>query len=230
MPTHDACSWLSSWWVATVPCHISCLLMMPIFGSPGSECLAISHACSWCLCLALQIVSGYCLIIFYASLCLFLALQSVSAAALLVHFMPAHMPVLDSPDCKWSLCLFIFHACNAYSWLSREWVPAVTCYISCLIMRHVFDSTESEWLLCLAIFYACSWLTLQPVSGFLPHFIPAHDASAFLFRKCVDAMSFLVFNLIMMPVFAPLQKVTGCNTTCVSHLLMMFVFVFLDCE
>ena len=204
MPAHDAYSWLSRKWVATLPCNISCLLMMLVLNSPASEwllCLAIFHACSpvlgspvceWLLCLAIfhacSPVLGspvcewlLCLTIFHAcSWCLFLALQPVSGYFALQYFMPAH---------------------DACSWLSSQWVATLPCNISCLLMMLVLGSPasewlfalqyfmpahmlahgspESEWLLCLAIFHACSWclfLALQRVSGYftLQYFMPAH--------------------------------------------------------
>ena len=172
MLAHYAWFWLSRLWVATVPCHISCLLMMPVFGSPACEwllCLAIFHACSQCLLLALQIVSG-CFACHNSCLhmMIFLALQEVSA---LSYFMPA----LD-----------------AYSWLSRKWVVTLPCHIPacswclflalqrvssyyispvfCLLTMPVLGSSGSQWLLYLAIF------------------MPAHDTSSWLSRLWVATL------------------------------------------
>ena len=147
------CSWLSSLWVATVPCHSSCLFMMPVLGSLGCEwllCISIVYASSWCLFLALQEVSGYhalpCFMPFYDT-CFWFSREWVATV-------PCHssylfmMPVLGFSACEWLLCLAIIHAC---SW--------------CLFL----GSSESEWLLCLAIVYACLWclfLALQEVSGY----------------------------------------------------------------
>ena len=169
MPAHDACSWLSSLWVATLPCNISCLFMMSILGSPESEwllCLARFHACSWCLYLTLQNVSGYFALFHACSWCLFLALQEVSAlpyfmpdydaftwlsrlwvATLLHHVLCLLMtPVLDSPGCQWLLYLVMFYACSWCSWLSRKSVTAVPCHILCLLIMPVLGSLDCEWL------------------------------------------------------------------------------------
>ena len=58
-----ACSWLFRLWVTTVPCCISCLIMVIVLGFSGCEwllCLALFYVWSWCLFLTLQRVSGPC--------------------------------------------------------------------------------------------------------------------------------------------------------------------------
>ena len=180
MPAHDACSWLCRMWVATLPCNISCLLMMHVLGSLAGEwLLCLFHACSWCLFLTLR---------------MWVATLPCKISCLLM------MLVLDSPECEWLLCLALFHACSwclflalqevsalpyfmpdydAFTWLSRLWVatllhhvfmPAhdtcswlsrksvttVPCHVLCLLMMPVLDFPGSQWLLYLAIFYACS--------------------------------------------------------------------------
>ena len=170
---HDTCSWLSRQWVATLPYHILCLFIMLVLGSPDSEWLlylAILYACSWCLYLALQKVTGYFALPYFMptyDACSWLSRQWV--ATMLSHILcllimpvlgsrewvatvPCHMscllmPALGSPDSEWLLCLVIFYACSYCLFL----VPG------------------SEWLLCLAIFHACLWclfLALQKVSGY----------------------------------------------------------------
>ena len=130
MPSPDVCSWLTRKWVATVPCHISCLLMMPVFGPLGSECLTIFHASLWCLYLALQIVSGYCLTIFYASSCQFLALQTVSSC---------------------SLTIFYTSSCQ---FLSLQTVRGYGAFSYFMLMMPILDCSESEWLQCFPIIHA----------------------------------------------------------------------------
>ena len=115
-PVDDACSLLSSLWVAGVPCCVSSLLMIPVFCSPGSEwlrCFAVCHACWWCLASALQRVSGYC-----AFLC---AKPADDAYPLLSREWVASMPccaltllmmfVLCSPESEWLVCLTVCQAC-----------------------------------------------------------------------------------------------------------------------
>ena len=120
MPAHDACTWLSRMWVATLPCNISCLLMMLVLGSPGSECLAIFHAWLWCLYLALQVVSGY-----FASPCFMPAHDTCSwLSRKSVTAVPCHvlcllmMPVLDFPGSQWLLYLAIFYGCSSCLFLA----------------------------------------------------------------------------------------------------------------
>ena len=172
MPAHDAYSWLSRMWVATLPCNILCLLMMHVLGSPGSE---------WLLCLTI-----------FSCLLMMLVLdsQNVSGYFALQYFMPAHdacswlsrkwvpchisclimMPLLGSPGCEWLLCFTMFYACSwhlfltlqevsdcctlscfmsahdACSWLSRKSVTAVPCHILCLLIMPVLGSLDCEWL------------------------------------------------------------------------------------
>ena len=135
MPAHDAYSWLSRMWVATLPCNILWLLMMLVLDSAECEwllCPAIFHACSWCLFLALQMVSGY------------FALQ---------YF----MPILGSLGCEWLLCLAIFHIC---SWCLFFTLQVVSGYFALQYFMLAYDAyswLSRMWVLCLAIFHAYSW-------------------------------------------------------------------------
>ena len=134
-------------------------------------------------------------------------------AAVLSHFMPAHMPILKSSDCKWLLCLFIFYAYDVHSWLFREWVDFTLPYF---ISNCNACTPTRKWVTTMpTIFLACSWclfLVLQPVSGYLPAFISVHNASIFLSRKCVAVMFFLISSLLMTPVSTFLG--CGCCIAC----------------
>ena len=203
---------------------------MLILGSPDCEwplCLAIFHACSWCLFLALQRVSGHFALQYFVPAHLFLALQFVSGYFSLQYFMPAHdayswlssqwvatlpyniscllmMLVLDSPASEWLLCLAIFHV---YSWclfLALQPVSGyLPCNISCLLIMLAHGSPESEWLLCLAIFHACSWclfLALQRVSGYftLQYFMPAHWCLFLALQFVSGTLPYNISCLLMM--------------------------------
>ena len=185
---HDTCSWLSRQWVATLPYHILCLFIMLVLGSPDSEWLlylAILYACSWCLYLALQKVTGYFALPYFMptyDACSWLSRQWV--ATMLSHI----------------LCLLIMPVLG-----SRKWVATLPCHISCLLMMPVLGSPESEWLSCLVISDACSWcqfLTLQRVSGYcaLLYFMPAYDACSWLSREWVATMPCHTWCLLMMPI------------------------------
>ena len=233
MPAHDACTWLSRMWVATLPCIISCLLMMLVLGSPGSECLAIFHAWLWCLYLALQVVSGY-----FASPCfmpahdtcswlsrmsviavpchvlcllmMFLTFQEVSDCCTLPYFMPAHHA------CSWlsrlwvAICLPIVYTCLWCLFLALQFVSGYCALpYSCLVMMPVLGSPACEWLLYLALFYAFSWclfLAYQKVSGYsaLPYFMLAHDACFWPSRKWVA-----IFHAWLWCLYLALQIVSG---------------------
>ena len=137
-PADDACPLLSREWVAAVHCCVSSLLIMPVLCSPVCEwllCLTESHACSWCLSYALQLLSD--------------AVPCCVSSLLM-------LPVLCSPGCEWLLCLAVFQACwwclssalqlvsgccallrfkpadDAYPLLFRKWVAAVSCCVSSL--------------------------------------------------------------------------------------------------
>ena len=116
----------------------------------------------------------------------------------------------------------------AYLWLSREWVAAVPCCISSLLMMPVLGSLACVWLQCLAMFLSlliisvlgspgCEWLqciamlqaywwylplALQFVSGSkaLLCFKSANDACPWLFSLWVAAMPCCVSSLLMVPV------------------------------
>ena len=217
MPVH-ACTWLFRLWVAAVPCHSLGLFVIPLFGSPGSEwllCLAIFHACSWCLFLALQIVSGHFALQYFmpahdayswlfrewvATLpcnisCLLTCswLFSLWVATLPCNFLCLLMMlVLDSPASEWLLCLPIFHVCSWCLFLALQPVSGyLPCNISCLLMMLVLGSPESEWLLCLAIFHACS---LMPILGS---------------PVCEGLLCLTIFHACSWCVFLVLQEVSG---------------------
>ena len=133
---NNSCPWLSSGWVAVMPCCVSSLLTIPVLGSPGGEwllCLAMFLACWQSLSLALQWVSGYCVL-----LC----------------FRP-----VDNP-CPWLSSGWVLLLCfkpvdNPCPWLSSLCVVAVSCCISRLLTIPIIGSSACEWLLCLAVFQAC---------------------------------------------------------------------------
>ena len=166
-------------------CHISCLLMMLILGSPDCEwplCLAIFHACSWCLFLALQRVSGHFALQYFMPAHLFLALQFVSGYFALQFFMPAH---------------------DASSWLTSQWVATLPSNISCLLMMLVLGSPASEWLFALQYFMpahdACSWLSREWVAT-LPCNISCLliDAYSWLSSLWVATLPYNISCLLMM--------------------------------
>ena len=67
-PADNAGTWLSSWWVAVVPCYVSSLLTISVLGSSVCEwlwCLAVFLACWQCLFMALQAVSGCDALLFF---------------------------------------------------------------------------------------------------------------------------------------------------------------------
>ena len=109
MPTHDA-SCLFRVWVASVPCNILCLFIIPL-GFPG---------CEWLLCLAIFMLehNAYSwLFRLWVATVHILAHGTYSwLSSLWVATMPFHIsclitiPVLDSPESEWLLCLTIFHA------------------------------------------------------------------------------------------------------------------------
>ena len=114
-----------------------------------SCCLPLTPACEWLLCLA-----G-----FQAhSWCLPLALQSVSC---------------------WTCCVSGLLLMMPASWLFREWVAAVPCYISSLLMISVLGFSVCEWLQYLAVFFfkpthkTCSWLPREWVAA-VPHWFQAY--------------------------------------------------------
>ena len=157
-PTEEAYPWLFRKWVAAIDCCISSLLTMPVLGSLECEWLlyfAMFQACWKSLSLALQPVSGCCALLCFKladTSCSWLTRKWVAA----VHCCDSSLltiPILGSPVCEWLLCLALFQACweylflalqpvsgccaflclkavdNPCSWLSRMWVPAVTCYV-----------------------------------------------------------------------------------------------------
>ena len=183
-PADDACSWLSSMWVAAVSCCVSSLLMMPVLGSPEGEwllCLALYQACWWCLFLALQNVSGCCVLLCIRpadDACPWLFSMWVAAVSCCVSSL-LMMPVLGSPGSEWLLCLAVHQACwwhlslalqpvsdccvllsirrddNPCPWLFRLWVTGFLYCISILLIKPVIDASGSEWHVCLAVFQAC---------------------------------------------------------------------------
>ena len=98
---------------------------------------------------------------------------------------------------------------DAFPWLSREWVAAVPCYVSSLLMKPVLHSSEGEWLQCLAVFQAYWWslsLAIQYVSACsaLLGVKPTNDACSWLSSLWVPAMPCNVSSLLMMPVIGSL--------------------------
>ena len=155
------------WWVAAMPCCVSSLLMMLVLCSPGCEwllCLALSQAFWSCLSSSLQEVSDYCALLCFKhddDTCLLLSRKWVTAVPCCVSSL-LMMPVLCSPVCKWLLCLVVFQVCwwclssalqgvsgccallclkpaNAYLF-SREWVSAMPCCVSSLLMMSILCS------------------------------------------------------------------------------------------
>ena len=233
---------------------------MPILGSLECEwllCLAIFYACSWCMFLALQEVSGYfALQYFHACLwCLFLTLRMWVATLPCNISCLLMMLVLDSPECEWLLCLAIFHACSwclflalqevsalpyfmpdydAFTWLSRLWVATLLHHVLCLLMTPVLDSPGSQWLLYLVMFYVCSWclfLTFQEVSDCctLPYFMAAHHACSWLSRLWVAICLPIVYTCLWC-LFLALQFVSGYCALPYSCLVMMPVLGSPACE
>ena len=153
MPAHNACSWLSSLFLATVLCHIH-VLMMSVLGSSACAwllCLAIFYACSWCLLLIFRSEWLLCLAIFHA--CSWCSLGSDLKWVLCHILCPPMMPLLDSPDCKWLLLYHIY----VNSWcifLVLQTVSSYCAFSYFMLMMPILDSPESGWLLYLAICYA----------------------------------------------------------------------------
>ena len=115
-PTDNDFPWLFSLWVAAVPGCVSCLLTMPILGSPVCEwllCLTVFQACWQCLSLTLQTVSGWCALLCFRpanNACPLLSRWCVvvmpySVSSLLT------MPIVGPPGSEWLLFLAVFQAC-----------------------------------------------------------------------------------------------------------------------
>ena len=127
--------WLSSWWVAAVPCCISTLLMIPIFD--------LQYVSGFLTLLGFMSANNSCppLSSWWVAACWVLNLLTIS--------------ILDSLVGKWFLCLsgikFIDNPC---SWLSSWWVATVPCCIQ-VCWRHLSWLLVCEWLSSLAGFHTC---------------------------------------------------------------------------
>ena len=132
-PADHDCLWLLRLWVTAVPYCVSCLLIMPVFGSSVCEwllCLLVFHAFDdacpplfrlWVAVVPCRISNLLNMTVFGFSGCKWLLC--------LVIFMPLMMPVLGSSDCEWLLYLAEFQAC--WSWLSL----ALQCVsVSCALL------------------------------------------------------------------------------------------------
>ena len=135
MPAHDACSWLSSQWVATLPCNISCLLMMLVLGSPASEWLfalqyfmPAHNACSW---LSREWVATLpCNISCLLMMPILGSPESEWLLYLAIFHACSLMPILGSPVCEWYFALqYFMPAHDACSWLSSWWVATLPCNV-----------------------------------------------------------------------------------------------------
>ena len=114
--TDDVYSWLSSLWVAAVPCCcLASLLMMPVFGSSGSEWLqylAMPQAYWWYLFLALQFVCGSSALLYFKptnDACPWFFRKWVAAVPYCVSSL-LMIPVIGSPVCEWLQQLVVFQA------------------------------------------------------------------------------------------------------------------------
>ena len=148
-PTDDAYPWLSSLWVAAVPCCASGLLIMSLLSSLD---WVVAVPCTvfqtywWCLSLTLQFVSG-CSVLLCPKLtddpCSWVFRKWVAAVPCLVSNL-VMIPILGSSICEWLQCPAVSQAywwclsfalqevsgCSAllcfkptddtYSWLSRK--------------------------------------------------------------------------------------------------------------
>ena len=178
----NACPWLFRKWVAIVPCYCaSSLLTMSVLHSSESEwlqCLAVFWAHSWHLFLAFQLVSG-CLALMILKLadhvCAWLFSLWVAGVlccvshllTILVHAFSRMwviaassyilslliVPVFESPESKFLLCLSVFEACWQCMFFAFQKVSNCHAYcISDLLMMFAFVCLVSEWLPCFSAF------------------------------------------------------------------------------
>ena len=214
-PVHNACPWLFSLWVTTVPHCMLSLLTTPVLGSLVGKwllCLAAlsllimpalgSPVCEWLLCLAT----------FKA--CLwhwFMALQSVSSCYAFLCFKSAH---------------------NLYPLLSREQVATVSCYISSLLTMPVFGSLVCKLLSCLSMFQACWWclsLDIQSVSDCYALLCFSYNAYPWFSRRWVASCLLCFMHADDTCPLLSREWVTAIHP-CASDLLMKPILCSLVCE
>ena len=131
-----------------------------------------------CLFLALQKVSGWCILLYFKpdnNTCSCLFRKWVAAMPCCI-WTPLISPALGSAACEYLLSLVVYQVCwqclflalqsvscshslldfkptnNTCLWLSREWVTDVSDYISRLLTVLILCSSESEWLPCFLCF------------------------------------------------------------------------------
>ena len=136
-------------------CCVSSLVT--VLGTPVGEwllCLAVFQDWWQCLSLALQSVSGSCVLLCFKpgdNFCPWLSRKWVAVVPCCVSSLVT-MPVLGSPACEWLLWLAFKPANYDCPWLSRKWVAAMCCYLLSSLVMHVLGSSVGKWLLCLGVF------------------------------------------------------------------------------
>ena len=133
----------------------------------------------------------------------------------------------------WVAALPCYISCllhDAYFWLYREWVATLPCHISCLLMMPVPGSPGSAWLLCLAIFYACSWCLILGSSE--SKWLLCH-ISCLLMMPLLDSLDcewllcLAIFHACSQCLLLALQIVSGCFA-CHNSCLHMMIFLALQ--